>query len=555
MFNRLLLCGVVSAMALGAAGFSGLRQAPRTQPAALLHDTPHVLNYPNVGTNWPNWIDPAFGVSTQDYQVQDMLYSNMVKLNIQNHIVPELASSWSISDGGKVYTFHLRTDSKFSDGNPITADDVIYSLDRALNPKVYHGAPSPNALNYLNHIVGAASYKGRGDVAGLKRIDAHTVQITLDSPIAFFLQTLAYPTGYILEKGKTPIGGLTTKNPMQNQISSGPWMIASYRYQSSMTFVPNPGYYNYHKMKLKEIDMPFINDYGTEYQGYESGQYAMGDVPSIRLAAARAQPDFHSTPILTIDYIVYNVAKPPFNNKNLRLAASYAINRDLINQKVLHGLQTTIYSIVPKGVPGYDANGAGHVPGYDLAKAKRYLALAKQQMGAAFPRSVTIYYQNVTLDFNHEYVELQSEWKQIGLNVKIQGISFNAWINHVIKPTASVTYQGGDPWVEYLWIDDYPDAYDFTNVLLSPASTINVGNYSNPQFVRLIDQAATTRGAARAPLYVQASRLALNDVAWSMIGQQTANWRWRQNITGLTLWSGELYPMPAGHDWTNVDVR
>src|ERR1051326_877565 len=98
MFNRLLLCGVVSAMALGAAGFSGLHQAPRDNPAALLHDTPHVLNYPNVGTNWPNWIDPAFGVSTQDYQVQDMLYSNMVKLDIQNHIVPELASSWNISD-------------------------------------------------------------------------------------------------------------------------------------------------------------------------------------------------------------------------------------------------------------------------------------------------------------------------------------------------------------------------------------------------------------------------------------------------------------------------
>src|SRR5579863_8530224 len=94
MFKRLLLCGVVSVVVLGVAGFTGLHPAPRAYPTARLLDTPHVLNYPNVGTSWPNWMDPAFGVSTQDYQVQDMLYSNMVKLNIPNHIVPELASSW-----------------------------------------------------------------------------------------------------------------------------------------------------------------------------------------------------------------------------------------------------------------------------------------------------------------------------------------------------------------------------------------------------------------------------------------------------------------------------
>jgi ABC-type transport system substrate-binding protein len=176
-------------------------------------------------------------------------------------------------------------------------------------------------------------------------------------------------------------------------------------------------------------------------------------------------------------------------------------------------------------------------------------------MGAHFPSSLTFYYYGGNPDIQHEYIELQSEWKQIGLNVKIIGLPYDSFANHLTKPTLSLTYQGGDPWVEWTWIDDYPDAQDFTTNLFSPITAFNVGNYNNPSFERLITQGLTARGPERAQLYIKASRIALNDVALSMIGQQTANWRWGQNITGMTLWSGELFPMPANHDWTNVDVR
>jgi peptide/nickel transport system substrate-binding protein/oligopeptide transport system substrate-binding protein len=512
------------------------------------------LDYPNVGTDWPDSFDPADVTDSQSIQVMYMLYDNLVRIDTKNKVVRDLAKDWTLSADRKVYTFHLRTDARFSDGKPITADDVIYSIERALNPKALNGkSPSPVATTYLGHIVGATTYKGQGQLAGLKKIDAHTVQITLDTPISFFLQTLAYPTGDVVEKG-TPVGGLTVTNPKAHQVSSGAWMISKYSYRSSLTFVPNPGYYDYKKMKLHEVVMPFVKDQDTEYTGYESGQYPMGDVPFSRLASARMQPDFHTSPILSIDYISYNFAKPPFDNKDLRLAATYAINRDLINSKVLHGAQTTIYSMVPKGIPGYDANGKGHVPGYDPQKARMYLAQARKQMGKNFPSSLTIHYQATTSDIAHEYTELQYEWRQIGLNVHVVGISFNSWLGLVTKPTFSLTYKGGDPWIENLWIDDYPDAQDFTTNLLSPTTYYNIGNYDNPTFEHLINEALTARGSERTQLYVQASRIALNDVAWSMIGQQTTNWRWHSNLKGMTLWSGEIYPVPINNDWTNADV-
>ncbi len=540
----------LGAVVLGSAGFSAARQAPQAVPAThTFATTAHVLNYPNIDSGlFPKTFDPANVTDSQSIQVLPMLYGNLVKLNTNNVVVPDLAT-WTIGGGGKVYTFKIRSDARFSDGSPVTADDAIYSLDRALNPHVFNGKASPVAGLYLGHIVGAATYKGTGDVAGLKRIDAHTLQITLDSPISFFLQTLSYPTADVLKKG-TPINGLTTSNPEQNQISSGPFKISSYRFKSLLSFTPNPYWYGAKAMKLTRVDMPFIPTFDTSYSDYESGQYSMGNVPPSRLVIARSKPDFHEIPILGIDYISFNFNKAPFSNKNLRLAMSYAIDRDTINNVVLHGAQATIYSLVPKGIPGYDAAGQGKVPYYNPTLAKQYLAKAKQEMGASFPTgSIVIKYQNSGPDLTREYIVLQSEWKAIGLNVQPQNLDFNSWLNLVQKPT------GNESWVENAWIDDYPDAQDFTTNLLTPASGYNIGNYNNPQFNSLTNQALTAKGSERAQLYVQASRIALNDVAWAMIGQNIYAWRWVSNIKGMTMWSGEIYPVPVNNDWTQVDVQ
>ena len=557
--QRTVAAVALGAVALSASGFS-MRDTPATRTTSPTHINSGngVLQYPNLdpGSNWPGAFDPANVQDSQSNMVISMLYDNLVKLNDQNQIEPDLATSWDVSNGGKTYTFHLRTDAKFSDGKQITAADVIYSIDRALNPKALNGtAPSPVAMTYLGSIAGATSYKGAGDVAGLKAVNTHTVQITLTSPIAFFLQTLSYPTADVVEKG-TPIGGLITNNPMKNQVSSGPWTIAKYSYKNELTFVPNKGFYDYKRLKLKQVVMPFVGDLDTAYQGYESGQYDMAQVPASRNVQAKALPDYHLTKNLAIDYITYNFAKPPFNNKNLRLATSYAINRDLINSKVLHGLQTTIYSLVPQGIDGYDATGkqAG-VPSYNPMLAKRYLALAKQQMGKNFPSTVTIYYQSGSADAAHEYTELQYEWKQIGLTVNLQSLDFNTWLSFVAKPTTSLTYTGGKSWIENLWLDDFPDAEDFTTNLFSPTSNYNIGNYDNPRFETLITAAMTARGSERTQDYITASRIALKDVAWSMIGQQERAFRWKSTIKGMNVWSATTNPYPNNNDWTNVSVH
>lgn len=557
--QRIVGAVALSALVLSASGFSPRHNAPQTRPSTMPHVVPHVLNFTSFNSSdWPDTFDPANVADGPAIQIISMLYANLIKLDSRNHVTPDLASSWTVSPTGRVYTFHLRHNARFSDGKPITARDVTYSLARTLSPTALNGkAPSPVGLSYLGHIVGAADYTAgkTKTVRGITALDAHTVQITIDQPIAFFLQTLSYWSADVVEQG-TPIGGLTTTDPLRHQVSSGPFKITAFRYRASLTLAPNPGYYNYKALKLRQINVGFVADENTMYQGYESGQYTMTQVPTSRLLAARRQPDFHSSPALAIDYIVYNVAKPPFNNKAVRLATSYAINRALINNQVLHGSQTTIYSVVPQGIPGYDAAGKGVVPGYDPTRARAYLALAHKQLGKNFPASLTIDYLAGNAGLNQEYTELQYEWKQIGLDVRVQQVPLNTWLSLVTKPTTSLTYTGGGSWVQAQWGDDYPDAEDFTTVLLGPSAISNAGNYDNPQFEALISKALTARGSERAHLYVQAGRIALNDAAWAMIGQQVVSFRWSPRIKGLAVWtSNDNAPRPFNNDWTNVDVQ
>ncbi len=459
-----------------------LTLGPRQQLAAKLVNqdtTAHILQYPNLTSSlWLNTLDPAIVTDVQAQMVLQMLYGNLVKLDAQNRVIPDLAQSWTISFDRRTYTFHLRHTS-FSDGTPVTADDVIYSIDRALNPKVYLGkSPSPVAPIYLGAIVGATSYTGVGVIAGLKQLNPLTVQIILSRPVSYFLAALTYPTAFILRKGHTPIGSLTTTDPLAHQISSGPWSIASFRYRSSLSFVPNHGYYNAARLRLQRIEMPFVPDADTLYSGYESGQFDMCEIPSAHLVRDLHLSDAHSTPSLAVSYIVYNFAKPPFNNRALRLATSYAIDRDLINNVVLHGEEKSLYSIVPEGISGYDAMGKQYTPHFDPVLARRYLTEAKRELGARFPTSITIRFGS-SAGSRRLYTNLQYEWKRIGLNVQPIGVDYNALQTIAVKPTTSITYTGGDPWLDYSWGADYADAQDFTTNLLTPSSAVNIGNYES----------------------------------------------------------------------------
>jgi ABC-type transport system substrate-binding protein len=489
-----------------------------------------------------------------------MVYNGLVRLNGNNQVVPDLAASMpTLSPDRRTYTFKLRPHLTFSDGTPLTSADVVASLTRALSK----AEASPSSLLYLGHIKGAAALSaGKTKVlAGVSAPDASTVQITTDANVSgFFLASLTFPTAFVLKKG-TPAGvDLVGPGAEYRNIGAGPFMFDpqhAWNYHQKMYLVPNPNYYNAGKIQLKGIDVQFTGTLETNYAEYLSGQIPVTMVPSAHLATDRTKPDFHRQGQLATVFLVPNLGangrcKPmgcaPFNDLHFRRALTYAIDRGTIDNKILHGEWFPLCSFVPKGIAGYDDTDLCPLAAYNPARARAELALARQDFGGTLPNdgSATVVYPAGFQDGTNALVELQSEWAAVGITMHITAIPGNEWFSRL-----SAHYT---PFLAFGLTADYPDPQDFCENILSSASGVDPGNFSNASYQKLLTAGDTTPpGPDRTKIYVQAQKIALQNVAYIMIGQQSQAMRWRSNIHGMYL--STLYGFyPADNDWTNASV-
>jgi peptide/nickel transport system substrate-binding protein/oligopeptide transport system substrate-binding protein len=519
-----------------------------------------VLIYPNEPNSslWVNTLDPALASDTQSGEAINLLYSGLVKLDGKNNVVPDLAAAMpTVSADHLTYTFKLRPNLKFSDGTPVVASDVVYSITRALSKAEASGL----APTYLGHIVGAAALNaGKTTVlSGMSAPDDGTVVFKLDKPISFFLETLTYPTADVVKPTLKAGVQMAGPNDQALNIGTGPFMFSrAWRYRSEMYFKPNPYWYGASKMKLAEIDMPFIASDTTSYAEYQSGQTPITTIPPASRAAATSLPDYHSGPLLAIDYIIPNLGpnaacKPlscaPFNDLHFRRALMYAVDRNTIDNVVLHGAQKPLCSFIPVGIAGTDDKDLCPLNSYNPTRAKAELALAKKDFGGKLPNdgNYTVVYQAGLQGLANEYVELQNEWAAIGININITSTPYNNWLTLV---THNYT-----PFVEALWYDDYPDGQDFMENLLASYAYYDIGNFKSPQYDKLISEAnVTPNGPDRTKLYVEAQKIAIANAAYIMVGQVYSQFRWKSNIHGLYNSSSFQFPQPANQDWTNVSV-
>ena len=453
----------------------------------------------------PPTFDPALVTDTTSASIIVEIFSGLVTLNKDLEIIPDLAESWDISDDGKKYTFNLRKGIKFSNGDPVKASDFKWAIERASNPDT----GSLNAEVYLGDIVGVKEVIESGgsltEVSGLKAIDDNTLEITIDEPKTYFLAKLTYPTAFVLNKDYIEKQG---EDWIDNPVGTGPFILSEYQIGQTLKLKKNENYWA-EKAKVDGIIMNLAG--GVSMAMYENDEI---DITGVGLADLERVKDPNDSlskdlvnvpPQFSLNYIGFNVNMPPFDDVNFRKALSYAVDKEIIAEKIYSGLTKPSYSIIPPGFPGYSPSIKGIEFNEELAK--EYLAKSKYSDPSTRPRII------VTIPGTGGSPGLDTEvisdmWKEtLGIEVEIQQVEWATYLQDMNRKRLQL-------WAGSGWQADYADPQDFIDVLFYSKSDVNHGNYSNPEVDKLILEARTeVDNNRRFLLYNQAEQMIVDEAA------------------------------------------
>lgn len=447
----------------------------------------------------PLTLDPALARSDTSLTYIVEIFSGLVSFDPELNLMPDIAKNWNISNDGKTYTFFLRDNVNFHDGREVTAGDIKYSLERACDPSTY----SRTAETYLGDIIGVRErLAGEAqEITGVKVINDLTLEITIDLPKGYFLSKLAHPVAYVVDKDNVESGPDWWHSPN----GTGPFRLDTWHEDDFIILERNELYY---------LDPPMIEQViyllwgGIPMRLYESGEidiadvYA-GDIERVLDPLNPLNTELTITPELSLFFIGFNSAQPPFDDPKVRQAFCHAIDKVKIIELVLKDLVGIAHGILPPGMPGYNA----YVRGldFDVAGARQLLAESKYGNAAGLPPiTLTSAGRGTVSSLEAALVDM---WRRyLGVEVEIRQLEPERY--------PFVLMQEKDEMFTLGWGADYPDPQNFLDVLFHSDTADNVGEYSNYLVDGLLEKARIEKDtAARMNLYHQAEQLIVDDAA------------------------------------------
>jgi ABC-type oligopeptide transport system substrate-binding subunit len=498
-----------------------------------------VLRFPNVGIEDANsaFLDPAQGPDANTAQVASMIYSGLVKSDINLNVVPDQAT-WDVSPDNKVYTFHLKSGITFSDGTPVTAQTYVYTWTRALLPEI----KSPIASFFEANIVGANDVNGghTKTLSGVKALDNQTLQVSLTQPTPYFLEELTNFLFFPLNQQLVKQYGETDwpNHVAGNAVGTGPFLVKEWDHKVKMVLVPNPHYYG-SRTKLTEVDMYFVSDPHTALKAYQAEQYDfIWNIQPSDQVTVSTKPGFIRKSLLQSDLLFFHNKMPPFDKSAVRQAFAYAIDKSLLVHAVFKDAVVPAATIIPPGMPGYQSDYPG-IP-YDKTKAKTLLESVYPDVSKVPPVTFTYPNSQVTPE---EAAALQQMWQQaLGIHVNLHPEDLSSY------NTATAKHQVQFGFTQ--WGADFPDPYDWLALNLLSTASNNNGEWNNPTFDQTVMQAEKSSGDQRIKLYNKAEQIAIQDVGWLPLDHQAMAAIIPSWIHGVTLNGNGLF----FGDWSNVYI-
>lgn len=470
----------------------------------------------NLGSD-PTTLDPAKAVDGADLAVIDSLFRGPFRFDTNLELVPDLAAelptkaNGGISEDGTVYTIRFRDRLEWSDGRPLTAEDFVYALRRALDPRT--GA---DYRSYLSEIKGAglldelASKLAEGaikaddpafdealDALGLAVKDRLTAEITLSQPSPLFLKDLGLWIAYPVRRDIIEQHGERWTDPA-NIVSSGPFVLKRWQRGDHLLLEPNPRYDSGRARVAVRFEM--IGDPAQALNAYRAGELDQVSIPAPLVPTVKSDPalaaELVSVNRLATVRVTLANTRPPFDNARLRQALAWAVDRDALVEVALRGVGKGATSFIPPGIAGYDPEAT---PGFDAARARALLAEAGYPGGRGLP-AIRLTYANAG-DNPAIATYLKEQWNTVlGVDITLEPVEPAAY--------GGVIRSGNWQMIFLTWGADYPDPDSFLTPNYRTGGPANLAGYSNPQFDALVDRAGdeTDRNAATA-LYREAQAI------------------------------------------------
>ena len=468
-----------------------------------------VLHRGNGGE--PQTLDQAHTSIDVESNILKDLYEGLTVYDASGTVTPGVAESWSISADGLTYTFKLRAAAKWSNGDPVTADDFVYSFRRIEDPKTAAGyadilypIKNAEAINAPKEAKALAP-----DQLGMRAVDDKTLEVTLERPTPYFIQLLAHQTALPVHKATVEKFGSDFVKP-GNLVSDGAYMLAENVANDHITLAKNPSYYGAASVKIDKVIFYPTEDQAAAIRRFQAGELDLQyQFPADQTEFLRKQlgaASVHVAPNLATYYYVFDMRHPPFDDVRVRRALSMAIDRDFLAGKIYAGAQLPAYSFVPPGIAGYTPAPADFA---SLSQLDREDAAAKLLGEAGYgkggkPLKIDIRYNT---NANHEKVAtaVADNWKGLGAQVTLT--------NEDVKSHYAFLQEGGTFDVARCgWTADYADAENFLALSLSTNKTFDYAHYHSPAFDDLMTRSYGERDpAARAKIMHDAEALLMQD--------------------------------------------
>jgi oligopeptide transport system substrate-binding protein len=505
-----LMCGI-TAFSLLLSGCSKANDNSSSKPVTL-----------NIRSA-PKTIDPQLSTSVPGSQVDAMCMEGLIRQGKNTgKMYAAGAEKWDVSKDGKIWTFYLRKNAKWSNGENITAKDYYFGMKRLLMPS------TAAQYSYMLYYIRNAELFNTGKIkdfsqVGIKIIDDYTLQLTLDKPVPFFAQILTSPCTFpVNEKfyNKVKDRYALDKNSL---LYNGPYIIKEWIPNGKYLMTKNPYYWNKSNIHVKNVNMMMIEDYNTAANMYKSNELDIapmsGDqLPLFTNEKIRKVPD-------SVWYLQFNVDNKYFKNKKIRQAVSMAINRKVFCNGIRKDGSIPAYAFVPPGISGGKVNGkpvsfrqhfGDKYFSYNVTKAKELFKEGLKELGLKEPVTLKLITDNSDVSRRDGQFIQQELFKNLGINIILEPNTFQSRLVKMDQQDYDFVYAG--------WLPDYNDPDTFVNMWVTNGGNNRTG-FSSIKYDKYINtEESSFDNDVRMKAMYNAEKLLMDKMIIAPLYYRSSNW-------------------------------